>query len=980
MEHSSHAHPLPDERPVSSIGPSGLSYASCTVTSSPTPASQSQNEGSSQQARRLQLRNTGFRGPVLQFRRISPLLGASANGIEPFTRPVNGDNSPSSTDKRLLYGENLPQSPVNILQEIHNISTRRRPASPRPGFGPIFEDSTITGNDDASETSWYNEGSNNCSPATSAMTPAKMHQLREISLNQRTPSPLSSPLVKHVKGRNTTRAKSRTASSEAATYIEHLESELASAHAKLESQASPKTSKLRAAKVRTLTTENRSLKHENGEWERRFDARVQEERDKRLEADLEMRSRMRILEDELETKDARMAELEWELESMRVRMRDLEGLETINLSLEKRIEALTNLLVQSPTRLDISSTSTSPVRLDPVKRTSRPRSMLPRIPASPGGLRSSLTTVCEFNAARSKSLGSASALVESPEEVPEEEFEKETMQSPICSQAAESSRHTRQSGSFGSRSRASASTRSATSSTSRPMSMTSSGSFRPVSWDIPEQEPGSTTKQRKMRRFPSGSNSLKPLILPCATAGPSLPASAPVYQSIDATAQRDFSAVSFDPRTALLSTLADDSAHSTPDRPVSGRSASWVQEQTLKALEGKFKDADSHGNNVREQSLSLSPEEGEALQGFREVSADRWKRWSRPRSLLKELEEAEEHAADAQAEAEAGCHKKGDEGLNPVEDHDEVEQMMDGMDPTPSKPPLPALQTRQRSLAPYPKNTPKHLQQQFPPLYPTTSSLKTASSTCLTCDHAHGLFSRLTSVITQTKQQPCVLARRLLANAWSQGSKRLGGMGWWLLGLVYGSRWRKYEHSADTVIVGDDPTRDSEWQHLSAHASSRSTAEHYFRDYGGTHHNRESGFSPPHVSRRVVPPINPSDRQPHLFPCEECQEPSSRRTFRLWFQFSIAIILAVGMAVKHGPGTLLAASPPRRAISKHVRSREREPLLYEQRRRQCTHDRSDRADEASRRLRVDTQMNGSDSRYGGITFAETLGPADFESL
>lgn len=692
---------------------------------------------------------------------------------------------------------------------------------------------------------------------------------------------------------------------------------------------------------------------------------------------------MRILEDELEMKDARMAELEWELESMRVRMRDLEGLEHINISLERRIEALTNLLVQSPTRLDVSSSSTSPVRVDPSKRTPRPRSMLPRIPASPGGLRSPLETVCESTVARSKSLGSASAIAESPEDLPGGQISEEILQSPICSQAAVSPHHTRHSGSFDGRSRTSASTRSATSSNSRPMSMRSSGSFRPISWDIPEQEPGSTTKQRKMRRFPSGSNSLKPLILPCATGGPSLPASAPVYPSIDATAQRDFSAVSFDAKTAFLSTLADDSAQSTPDKPVNEHSATWVQEQTLKALEGKFRDTDSHGNNVREASLSLSPEDEEASMGFREISADRRKRRSRPRSLLKELEEAEEQAAEAQAEAEAGCHEKNGEGLIHVEDHDGSEQMFHGMDPTPSKPSLPASRVQQRCLAPCSRHTMPHSQRPFPPLFPTPSSLKTASSTGLTCDHAHGLFSRLTSVITQTKQQPCVLARRLLANAWSQGSKRLGGMGWWLLGLVYGSRWRKYEHSADTGIVGDDPTRDSEWQQFSAHASSRSTTEHYFRDYGGTHNNRQSGFSPPHVSRRIVPPIAPpsnSNRQPQLFPCEECEEPSSRRTFRLWFQFSIAIILAVGIAVKHGPGTLLPASPPRRAISEHVRSREREPLLQGQRQRQSNRDRSGRADETSRRLRVNTDLHGSDSRYGSITFAQTLGPADFESL
>lgn len=978
-----HAHPLPDARHAPSIAQPETSYASCTITSSPTLASQQQKDGLSQQTRRLQLRNTGFRGPVLSFRRISPLLGASTNGIEPFTRPVNSENSPASVEKRMLYGEDLPQSPVNILQEIHKISTRKKRNSPSPAPGAIFEDNTITGKDDASETSWYNEGSNNCSPATSAMTPARMNQLREVSLNQKTPPPPSTPLLKHVKGRNSTRAKNRSLSSEAATYIEHLESELASAHAKLEWQPSPRTSKLRSAKLRTLTTENRSLKHDNAEWEKRFEARVQEERNKRLEADLEMRGRMRILEDELEMKDARTAELEWEVESMRVRVRDLEGLEAINVSLERRIEALTNLLVQSPAKFDVSSASTSPVRRDPSKRTPRPRSMLPRIPPSPGGLRLSLATVSESAIGRSQSLGSPLNIVESPEDEPETEIGEENPQSPVCNQDTMSPRYTRQSGSFDGRSRASASFRSATSSTSRSMSMRSSGSFRPISWDSAEQEPGSTTRQRKMRRFPSGSSSLKPLILPSAAVVPSIPASAPIYPSIEATARRDCSAVSLDPTSAFLSTFGDDSTHSTPDPPRSERSASWAQEQTLKALEGKFRDTDYHVNNERQGTLSLSPDDGEQSMGFREIPTDKSKRRSRPRSLQKELEEAEiKQAAGAQAKADTDYLEIYEDDLIPVEDDEQPGQTMNGMDYTPSRLPPIAFHSRQRRLVADSENTPSPIQQKITCACATPSSLKAPSSTALTSEHAHGLFTRLTNVITQTKQDPYILARRLLANAWSQGSKRLGGMAWWLLGLVYGTRWRKRKRWADIGIVEADSSRDFDWQHFSAQASRSTTNEHYFRDYGGTHNNRESWLSPPHISSRVVPSISPSSGsriQPHRFPCKDCEEPSSRRTFRLWFQFSIAIILAVGMAVKHGPGTLLAANPPRLTVLEHTRPRENEPLLKEQRRRQQKHDHPDCTEEASQRSGTSYDTTGMDSGYGSITFAEILGPADFEN-
>lgn len=916
---------------------------------------------------------------MLPFRRISPLLGASTNGIEPFTRPVNNENSPSSAEKRMLYGETLPQSPVNILQEIHNISTSKRRAASRPGMGAIWEDNTITGQDDANETSWYNEGSNHCSPAAVTLTPAKMNHLREVSGNQRTSPPFVSSLIKHVKDRGPTRRKNRAASSETAAYIEHLESELASALAKLELQVSPKTSKLRAAKLRSLTTENRGLKHDNAEWEKRFDARVHEERDKRLEADLEMRSRMRILEDELEMKDAQMAELEWELDSVRVRVRDLEGLEAVNANLERRIEALANLLVQSHATQHISSASTSPIRVDPSKRTPRPASMLPRVPSSPSGLGLSLAKVSGPAIGRSKSFGSYSGILESPKEALEEEVDEQNLQSPTCNQDIMSPRFSRQSGSFDSRSRASASLHSSTSSASRPMSMRSSGSFRPISWNLPEHEPRSTTKQRKMRRFPSGSNSLKPLILPSATVTLSLPASAPIYPSIETAAGRDSSAVSLDPTTAFLSTLSDGTTQSTPDQLGHEESVSWVQEQTLKALEGKFRNADNQVNDIPGEVLSDSPETEEQLMGFREIPAERRKRRSRPRSLQKELEEAEVEQ-DPEPHAESDHLEDYEDGLIPVEDDDESEQTMNGIDPTPSRPPLRPLHSQQRLLASHADTIPNPIQKHISLAFAKPSRPKARSSTALTADHAHGLVSRLTSVITRTKQDPFVLAQRILVNAWSLGSKRLGGMAWWLLGLVYGTRWRKRKR-ADSGIVEDDSTTNFDWPHFSAQASRSRAAEHYFRDYGGTHNNRESWLSPPHVSRRVVPPVTSSSgsrRQPHLFPCTDCEEPSSRRTFRLWFQFSLAIILAVGMAVKHGPGSLLAACPPSQSTSTDHRSREREPLLQEQRQRHRQLEQCDRAEEASQRSRASDDTNGMDSGYGSITFAETLGPADFE--
>ena len=975
MEHSSHAHPLPNDHDDSSVGSSVPSYASCTISSPSTSTSPQTNDSSNQQTRRLQLRNTGFRAPILPFRRISPLLGASAAGIEPFTRPANTESSPSSAEKRATYGEDLPQSPVNILQEIHKISTRKKRTSPRPGFGAIFEDNAR--NESPNETSWYNGGSNDCSPNAPAMTPVRMTHLREVSVNRATPPPMSSPLLKHVKSRNTNRGKFRSASSEAAQYIEHLESELASAHARLDLQISPKTSKLRAARLRSLTTENRNLKAEVSEWQKNFESRVQEERNKRLDADMELRTGMRMLGDEMESKDARMAELEWELDSMRVRMRDLEGLEAINHNLEKRIEALTNLLVQSPNKLEISSASTSPVRTDPSKRMSRPRSMFPRVPQSPGGLRTPLATVSESSFGHSQNPVNAPDSVESPEETIEQCIREDDVQSPDYDEDRNFRSSRRQSGSQDRRSRASLSHRSTLSPPSKHTSLRSSCSFGPMSWGLPDQEHSPATKQRRMRRFPSGSNSLKPLILPSTNEVLSTPASEVALPPTNSTPSRGISDVSLDPASAFLSPLEDDA---TLEPPEQYRSASWAQEQTLKALEGRVNDVRGSRHDSFRISQSPPTQTEETTMEYRVVSTSSERRLSRPRSLQKELEEAGlEEIKDGQTEASP--LDVFEEGRKSVRD----DQTKISCDPVPPRQILRTTHRSQRRQALDVDRTPTPILNQLPFGGVTPESAKSMPSTALSNKQAHGILYRLTNVITQTKQEPLILARRLLANAWTAGSKRFGGMGWWLLGLVYGTRWRKRKRKADIETAEDGGSTTSsnfDWQHFSAQASRSRVAEHYFRDYGPTHNKRESWLSPPHVSR-VAPPVAPTSyprREPHLFPCDECEEPSSRRTLRLWLQFSLTIVLAVGMAVKHGPGALLASDDGHHVLPKHAPGSEREPLLGNQRhKRQAQNFARHASDECSQPSLNSHDTNGVDSGYGSITFAETLGPADFEA-
>lgn len=1028
--HSTHAHPLPDGRNTSSSQTIGSSYSSSAITSPTTLASQHQNEGLSHQTRRLQLRNAGFRGAIFPTQRISPLFSTSSTAIESIGRQVSNENSSLNAEKRSMYGEDLPPSPVNILQEIQR-STRRKRSSPRPGFGAIFQDNTQTEDlNGASETSWYKEGSRDVSPAALAVTPVNMMKLREGSGNKNNlPPPLSSPLTKQVKGRKLKSTNLRSASSEASKYIEHLEFQLASVNAKLDSLMSPNTNKLRSAKLRALTADNRNLRQDISAWEKQFAARVQEERDQRLEVEMELRIRLRTLENDIELKDARIAELEWEVESMRVKVGDAEGLEEVNTGLEKRIEILTELLVQSPNKLELCSTATLPIRVDPIKKTPRPKSMLPRIPSPSGGLRLSLSTVSESAFWQPNNMGSSPGVVDSPEDAVQnidgQELQSpafdEIMQSPDCR------RQSRQSGSFESRSRTSGSFRSGPSSASRPTSMRSSGSFGPTSWGVPhlaDVDARSANKQRKMRKFPSGSVSLRPLILPAATVVPSLPASAPIYPSIEATARRDISEASLDPTTSFLSKPVDNSPVTTPDQSGRNRSTLWAQEQTLKALEGKFTNAKCQ--DEEQDSPSIVQESEEQLFGFGEVPSEDHTRRARPRSLQKELEGAEfEQTGPTQSSVSP---EPFEDGLIPVE-KGEIPEESPGIgqnairvDPTPSRPPLSTALLRQTRLPTELEDESRRERHPTLPAYTTSQPVRALPSTLLTTQHAFGIFYRLTNLISHTKQDPFILARRLLSNAWAQGSKRLGGMGWWLLGLVYGTRWRKRKRTANSSVVEPTTTQDFDWQHFTAEASRTRAAEHYFRDYGACHQRTDPWLSPQHASAQnklssdTIPPSTPSSKprpEPHLFPCNDCVEPSFRRTLRLWFQFSLAIVLAVGMAIKHGPATLLHDDPdpylPTHAQTKspqaktktlkthphpREREREREPLLQAHRSR--SRPRRLARDSRDELIVVDdcdkdatypfsertnsVESQGVDSGYGSIVFAETLGPADFETM
>ena len=950
MEHSN---PLPD-------GPQGSSRSTSWTARDPpaiiSPSVARRHDTVSQQNRRLQLRNAGFRGPILPSRRISPTFASCPP--DPFSKPVNNENSPLKIDKRILYGEDMPPSPVSILQEIHNSTKRKRQAA-RPGIINIFQDHTASeAASEASGTSWYNEQSNNCSPVSFSTSPTNTMKLREGSLNQKTPPPLSSPLAKHVKSRNLGRTNFRSTSFEASKYIEHLESQLTALNAKFDSLVSPNTNKARAAKLRALTVENRSLRHELADWERSFCERVKEGVHERLGLEAGLKAQLETLADDGEIKNMRIKELEFEVETLRLKTKDTESLEITNANLEKRIDVLTSLLVQSPTKLEFGSAASSPGKADPLKRTPRPRSMMPRVPSSPGGVRLSLNAVSESSFWQGRGLRS-----DSISEAPEDTGDRvdEYIQ---CSSGPAANDQTRTAYSPDIDSVTSPSSCSVPSSSSRPTSLHSNSSLGATSWGLPlhtekDNTTKSTNRQRRMRRFPSGSCSLKPLILPNAAGTPSLPVSVP-----SDAARRDISNFSLDPTTAFLSHHEFTSPILTPTHPGRRGSTTWAQDQALRALEGQFGSPGEHQEGEIFQSPPTTIEE-KLSAALRVATDEQIHRKSRPKSLEEELKKA---FLNVDATSFSGDFADGlipvDEGsiaAAPPSAKINAESDCAPVD-VDNRSPLPKSQLRQRHLQNEDDVTPKPHRK---PMLVNSPS-KALPSTALATRSAFGLFSRLTNIIAQVKQEPTVLAQRLLYNAWNLGSARLGGVGWWLLGLVLGPRSGKRKSTAD-VETGEENRTDRrfDWRPYEARASRRRTAECFLRREGKT------GFLEPPHGKSEPQQIDPG-LEPHIFPCGDCVEPSSRRTLRLWFQFSLTIVLAVGIAIKHGPGALLVEPPPPAPLTTSS-------VLVNPAEREAEASSSDEQNE-QRKVTAVARLGQQQEQLGvrPLTFAQILGPADFE--
>ena len=340
----------------------------------------------------------------------------------------------------------------------------------------------------------------------------------------------SSPLSTLHTNRPRSNSRDRTDNYATERYIEHLEAQLAAA----QNQSSPmqaSATKPQVSKLRSLNAEIKVLRQEIAEWEDKFDVRVHEEVGLRTDVESKLRTKIIFLEGQLEDYASRIKELECERDLQAQKLRNVESLRSTNRGLERRIDVLTELLAQSPSKTEPLSPEVSPTR-SPGPRLSRPKSMLPSVP-----LRSDI--VYQPLAVPSSNVDPEVGVEKHPEpEVPDLIPDDSTIASSVVCKSQRSS------------------------TISHPSTISSRWSV-PLPFS-PELQGKTPVRARNMRRFPSGTCTLKPLILPTTTT--------PTPTS---------------PQRQFLSGEPDSSIYSPGCERGAEDATRFAQEATLAALEGR---------------------------------------------------------------------------------------------------------------------------------------------------------------------------------------------------------------------------------------------------------------------------------------------------------------------------------------------------------------------------------------------------------
>jgi hypothetical protein len=868
----------------------GIFYSSSPL-SSPPPLSTSPQLAAdkpfSLQNRRLRLRNSGFRGGRFPTQKVPDPLSTPASVSK--SSPVGSEKensrawSPSGCE---LDAIGSVQSKANALQEIYDLSSHRPPSAFGSPVTTLPQDSLGERNEGPYllPSPFENDlGTLNPSPPLN-----KSYEFHTEPMMQ--PGDLSggppSPFVRTA-GKCSRDCGSRPASYETTRYIEHLEAQLAASQSQLNSvQALP--SKPQVLKLKSLYAELRALKQELAEWESKFEARVRRELVAISEADAKSRVRIRVLESRVEADLRRIKELEHERDIQAQKLRDTETLKSANRCLERRVDVLTELLAQSPMRLRQQQRSLTHGHgaLSPL------RSHGPKLPR----LKSVLASVATSPKGES--------LFQSPV-VPESEITNDENQPPDQPiQSRIDSRVNQQLLLPNSPESSVASISALTDSVSQELAMSLTPMSKPQrcsiispSWISPQRDLPSVTppdaqektQNRHRRRFPSGRCTLKPLILPATTVTGSnhySPASAHLNSSV---VQPLHSSPDF---TGAFLDIEDYGA--SPNSP-SGRHPG-SQRKTLDVIRGRsiydetFAELISGHENEIQTSIS-SPDDSPFCnpgQGFAMDDHDYWPQDYPDARALALFQSAHGSKIDSQAEnAIPGepvgtVHSPGEYYRNEDQHYREREGIH-----------LAKMESRSRTKS-----------EVWAPKQVTRSGFRFLCS-----DRLRKLRVHIHALV-----------RNVIANAWNSNLRSCSRLSWPMLGYLLGPQPMYTQNKCCPMTAPDGHC----WNFPSGEARRFRSGCVLEKPPSSRVCRLELGTCPDSLDLRGASRIGSG--WPDVFRIFSGKAFSSLctsfgRSLYMWAKFSFALVFAIGLALKHGPGFLLEEVPPLRVPDTTPRQR-----------------------------------------------------------
>ncbi|EEH42801.1 uncharacterized protein PADG_07621 [Paracoccidioides brasiliensis Pb18] len=805
----------------------------------------------SAQNRRLQLRNAGFRGALVTSRKVSP----------PFTgwrsRSVSGEPDRPLRKEHCDTGGMQPNPSLlittsqtrrsSILQEINN-TTRRRSSPPRPSVTSLFQD--LPSPDPTTDECPIHSLSN---PKGQLARPIDLEfvdysDLPLTSKSRRSSAFWRSPYSTLGRPKRRPNMTSRNADLDLSKYVEYLEAQLAALLDQIGSMDSSATN-VQASKFRALNADYKSLKQELLDWETKFEARVKDEICNTIEKEPELRSKIQALEREIEIKDHKNREHEWEIEMATRKLQNMDAVNLTNQYLERRIDVLTELLAQSSVRIESSPELNCALEASSPQvgehRTPRPRSIFSKIPLSP--IRRSHfqhASVPESNpspdsASQADQPGDRTYIL-SPKgdgQADDAEMSLDSGLGDSCSSPSTRAQESKRS-----------------SMVSHSLSNSSSwGTSFPLSPDVQVRFSG---RQRKMRRFPPGSCTLKPLILPAAS--PYVPAGQVRNHSF-----------SRDPISPF---------HLRSARDQETSSSSWMEPDTPSTLEVNSNPCQSFDGVISNHRIlmGMSPLESDLVDPSTVESS---------RIFFDDV-----HSSTQMERPTVGILCQDDSSKR-TSYH------------TPEKSPP---ESSYSSSTCFRSQTRRKIDRDITPMMALDSRVarlrKMYPKTCThtpSVDDKRDTFHYIWGSVPST----ATLIRGIIANAWHTHWKKLGKLTWWVLGLFLGgqprNQWLKTRHRSQL---------------------------------NGSNHSEAVGYHDPanssdFVTRSIPPPVDdtPTKRvikshssdtssmlatSPKDLRANEDLLPISlelppKRSFELWAKFSFAIALAIGLALRDGPASLM---------------------------------------------------------------------------